>query len=101
MPKKSAKNSELLKSIKRDTSPQIYNLVLDLVNEDREGFAEIILKVDYLLDYASTCIRQRDYEEANETLEKARARITVLRDEKVNTEHLDYLYEGLRKKMNK
>jgi hypothetical protein len=101
MAKISAKNSELLKSVKNSTSPQIYDLLLDLVNEDREDLAEIVLKVDYLLDYAGTCIRQKDYEETKETLEKAKVRIEVLGREKVNINHLCYLYEGIEKKMKR
>jgi hypothetical protein len=101
MTKKSAQNSELLKSVKNSTTPQIYDLLLDLVNEDREDLAENVLKADYLLDYAGTCIRQKDLEEGRETLEKTKARIDALRDEKVNTEYLEYLYEGLLKKIKK
>jgi hypothetical protein len=101
MPKKSAMNNELLKSIKNKTSPQIYSLVLDLVNEDREDLAEIALKTDYLIDYANTCIRQKDYVEAKEAAEKAAARIDKLKGFGVNTEYLVYLYEGINKKIKR
>lgn len=101
MPKKSAKNNSLLKSIKANTSPQIYNLILDLINEGKDELAEIVLKIDYLLDYASTCIRQNDYNEATETLHMAENRIYGLRKENVDTKNLEYLYEGLLKKLKK
>lgn len=101
MPKKSAKNNELLKSIKNKTSPQIYSLVLDLINEDREDLAELAIKIDYLIDYANTCIRQKDYAEAEEAAEKAVVRIDKLNGEGLNTEYLEYLYEGIKKKIKR
>lgn len=101
MPKKSAKNNELLKSIKNNASPQMYNLVLDLVNENREENAETVLKVDYLIDYANTCIRDKDFEEANEILKKAAARVDMLKGQGVNTEYLEYLIDGIKKKIKR
>lgn len=101
MTRKSAKNNELLKSSKAHTSPRIYSLLVDLVNDDREDLAETILRTDSLLAYASTCIRQRDYNEARVGLDKAKSRIDNLKEEGVNTEYLDYLYEGIAKKSKK
>lgn len=98
MAKKSARNSEILKTSKQGTSPKIYSLLVDLVNEDREDLAEVVLKIDYLLEYTSTCIKQRDHYEAKESLTKARTRIDTLKEEGVNTEYLDYLYEGILKR---
>jgi hypothetical protein len=99
--KKSARNSEILSSSKTKTSPQIYNLLLELVNEDKEELAESVLKIDYLLEYTSTCIKQKDYEEAKDTLSSARIRIDNLKKEEVNVDYLDYLYEGILKKVKK
>jgi hypothetical protein len=99
MPKKSAKNNELLKSIKNKTSPQIYDLVLHLVNDDREDMAETALKIDYLIDYAGTCIRQKDYKEAEDTMKKASVRIDKLRSEGADTEYFEYLLEGIKRKL--
>ncbi|KGK85954.1 hypothetical protein SDC9_121537 [bioreactor metagenome] len=101
MAKKSARNNDLLFNSKTKTSPKIYSLLVDLVNEDREELAKIVLKVDYLLEYASTSIKQRDFDEAKEALEKANDRINKLIQEGVNTEHLEYLYEGIEKKVKK
>jgi len=95
MTKISARNNDLLKSVKAQTSPKVYDLLLDLVNENREDLAELVLKVDYLLNYANTCIKQKDYDEAKETLAKAKVRIENLKGQGANTDYLVYLYEGL------
>lgn len=98
MAKKSAKNNEFLKEAKQRTSRGVYAILVDLIREDREDLAEMVFKVDYLLEYTSICIKQRDYKEARETLSKAKDRIDKLREEGVNVEFLDYLYEGIEKK---
>ena len=95
MPKKNAKNNDLLREVKGNTTPQVYSLLLDLVNEEREDLAELVLKIDYLFDYTNTCIRDKDYDEAKECLEKARVRIDKLKAENVQIDYLEYLYEGL------
>jgi hypothetical protein len=101
MSKKSTRNNELLNSAKDNTSPKIYNILLELVNEDRNDLAEVVLKVDYILEYASNCIRQKDFQEARETLDKAKSRMTLLKNEGANVEYLEYLYEGIAKKCKK
>lgn len=98
MAKKSAKNNEFLKEAKQRTSRGVYAILVDLVGNDREDLAEMVLKVDYLLEYTSICIKQRDYKEARETLLKAKERMDKLKEEGANTEFLDYLYEGISKK---
>jgi len=98
MAKKSSRNNELLNSVKAKTSPKIYDLLVDLVNDDREDLAEIVLKIDFLLEYASTCIKQRDLDEAKEGLQKAKARIDKVKKEGGDTSYLEYLYEGIAKK---
>ena len=101
MSKKSTWNSELLNSAKANTSPKIYNILLELVNEDRDDLAEVVLKVDYILEYASSCIKQKDLREARESLDKAKSRITLLENQGANVEYLEYLYEGIAKKCKK
>lgn len=100
MAKKSSRNNDLLYNSKEKASPQIYSLLLQLVNEDREDLAQVVVKIDYLLEYASSCIKQKDLEEAKEALEKAKSRIDMLKDQEVNTEYLEYLYAGIAKKAN-
>jgi hypothetical protein len=97
--RKTTRNSEILKSAKETASPKMYSLLLDLVNDDRDDLAETVLKIDYLLGYASTCIKQRDINEAKEGLNKAKARIDLLKEEGIDTDYLDYLYEGIVKKL--
>lgn len=98
MGRKTSKNNDLLGSVRKDTSPKIYSLLVDLVNDDREDLAELVLKIDYLLEYSSTCIRQKDFLEAKESLSKAESRINILEDEKVDTQYIKYLFDGIRKK---
>jgi phage shock protein A len=68
------------------------------IASNREDLAEVVLRIDNLMKYASTCTRQRDYNEAKEGLTKAKSRIDMLKDEGVDTEYLEYLYEGIAKK---
>lgn len=98
MAKKSSKNNDLLKDVKNTTSPKIYKLVTELVNKDREDLAEGTLKVDYLLTYANNCIKQRDRSAANEALESAMMRMKALEKEGVNIEHLQYIYNEVKKR---
>jgi predicted translin family RNA/ssDNA-binding protein len=98
MAKKSSRNNDFLYNSKTNASPQIYSLLINLVNQDREDLAQAVIKVDYLLEYASRCIKQKDFEEANIGLNKAKIRIDMLKTEDVNTEHLEYLYAGIAKK---
>lgn len=98
MAKKNARNNKLLFNAKSSSSPKIYNLLVHLVNEEREDLAAEVLKVDYLLEYASNCIKQKDFQEAEEGLIKAKMRIDSLKASDVDTEHLEYLLEGIEKK---
>jgi len=98
MAKKSSRNNDLLYNAKAKASPQIYALLIKLVNEDKEDLAQVVIKIDYLLEYASSCIKQKDFEEAKEGLNKAKSRIDMLKSEEVDTEYLEYLYTGIAKK---
>lgn len=98
MSRKTSKNNDLLSSVRQDTSPKIYSLLVDLVNDEREDLAELVLKIDYLLEYSSSCIRQKDFEEAKEALSKVENRIKMLEKDNVDTEHIRYLYDGIKKK---
>ena len=98
MAKKTSKNNDLLNSAKRITSNKIYGLLLYLVNNNQEDLASEVLKIDYILTYASNCIKQKDFSEAKEAISKGEARIATLKDKGVNVEHLEYLLEGTKKK---
>ena len=98
MVRKTSKNNDLLSSVRKDTSPKVYSLLVDLVNDNREDLAEIVIKIDYLLEYTSACIRQKDFNEARESLIKAENRIKMLEMQKVDTEYIKYLYDGIKKK---
>ncbi|MCR1952031.1 MULTISPECIES: hypothetical protein [unclassified Clostridium] len=98
MKRKTSKNNDLLSSVRKDTSPKIYSLLVDLVNEDREDLAELVLKIDYLLEYTSACINQKDFDEAKETIKRVEDRISILEKEGKDIEYIKYLYEGIKKK---
>ena len=51
MTKKNSRNNDLLYNSKFKASPQIYSLLVQLINEDKEDLARIVIKVDYLLEY--------------------------------------------------
>lgn len=98
MGRKTSKNNNLLGSVRKETSPKIYSLLVDLVNDEREDLAEVVLKIDYLLEYTSACIRQKDFKEAKESLKRVSDRISLLDKENVDTEYIKYLYDGINKK---
>ena len=101
MGKLTSKNNELLRDSKQKTSPKIYALLLDLVNDDREDLAEMVLKIDYLIEYANKSIKAKDFEEAKEAIQKAEERVKMLKRENVDISHLVYLIEGVNKKIKK
>ena len=99
MAKKTTRNNDLLRDTKNTTSPKIYSILVETVNRGREDLAEDILKVDYLLNYTSTCIKDRDKKQAQSTIAMVRKRIDKLKEDDVNTEYLEYLYEGIKAKI--
>lgn len=98
MGRKTSKNNDLLSSVRKDTSPKVYSLLVDLVNDNREDLAEIVIKIDYLLEYTSACISQKDFNEANETIKSVEARMNILKKENIEMEHLKHLYLGIKSK---
>ena len=101
MGKITSKNNNLLRDAKQKTSPKIYSLLLDLVNDGREYLAEMVIKIDYLIEYANKSIKAKDFEEAKEAIQKAEERTKMLKRAKADVEHLTYLIEGVNKKLKK
>lgn len=99
MSKVTSKSNDFLFTAKSNTSAKIYSILLELVNEDREDLAKEVKKVDYLLEYTSTCIKQKDFKEAKVSIKNVEDRIKRLEKEKVDVEYLKYLYEGIKKKI--
>jgi len=99
MAKKNSRTNDLLYNFKGKSSGKIYSLLIKLVNEDKEDLAQIVIKIDYLLEYTSSCIKKKDFEAANESMTKAKTRIDMLKSQEVNTEYLEYLYSGIAKKI--
>lgn len=100
MGRKNARTSNVLKGAKERSSSKVYDLLLRLVNIDREDLAEVVLKIDYLFEYASVCVKQRDNKEAKKTLSSARERMDkIISEEKdIDIKCLEHLYEGILKK---
>lgn len=101
MGKYTSKNNDLLRDSKRTTSPKIYSLLCDLVNDNRDDLAEMALKVDYLISYANNAVKGKDFKEASETIAKAKERVKMLKRENADVSHLEYLIEGVEKKIKK
>lgn len=99
MAKKTSANNDMLKDAKKKSSAKIYAMILHLVNEGRQDLAELVMKIDYLLQYTSSCIKDKDYDEARETMTKVEVRLQTLKDEGVDIEHLKYLRDGINKKI--
>ena len=99
MAKKTSRNTDILKETKDTTSPKVYSLLVKLVNDNREDLAEDVLKIDYLLTYTNTCIKDKDFRQAKETMEMIKNRLNKLVDNQVNVEYLTYVYDGIKSKM--
>ena len=99
MAKITSKQNQLLRDSRQKVSTKIYSVLLDLVNEDKEDLAELVLKVDYLIEYANISIKAKDAEEAKETIQKAEERIKLLKKQNVDVSYLEYLCDGIKKKI--
>ena len=101
MAKINSKNNDFLSLAKEDTSPKIYPLLVELVNSDREDLAEMTLKIDYLIEYANSAIKAKDFSEAKDSMQRAEERIKMIKRENFDVSHLEYLIEGVKKKIRK
>jgi len=99
MAKKTSRNTDILKETKNTTSPKIYYLLVKLVNDNREDLAEDVLKIDYLLTYTNTCIKDKDFRQAKETMEMIKNRLNKLVENEVDVEYLMYVYDGIKSKL--
>ncbi|WP_297635371.1 hypothetical protein [uncultured Clostridium sp.] len=97
--KKNSKNNNFLNDVREDLSPKMYDEVLKLVNGGREDLANEIAKIDYLLEYTSKCIKVKDFAEARMSIESVKARIQKIKDAGFKIEYIEYLYEGIKKKV--
>ena len=99
MAKKTSRNTDILQETKNTTTHKIYSLLVKLVNDNREDLAEDVLKIDYLLTYTNTCIKDKDFRQAKETMEMIKNRLDKLVDNDVDVEYLMYIYDGIKNKM--
>ncbi len=99
MAKKTSRNTDILQETRNTTSPKIYSMLVKLVNDNREDLAEDVLKIDYLLTYTNTCIKDKDFRQAKDTMEMIKSRMNKLINNDVNVEYLRYLYDGINSKM--
>lgn len=101
MVRKNARNNELLSSARPNVHTKVYELMLQLVNEDREDLAEAVLKIDNLLHLSISCIRDRSFNEAKQALSNVKNRMDAIKQEGVDTQYFDEIYEGLIKGIKK
>ena len=99
MANKNSRNNDFLYENRDTSSPKIYAVMMKLVNEDREDLEKKKKKVDYLLQYTSTCIKDKDFRQARDTIKIADEHIQKLKEEGVDVEYLIYLYDGIKKKI--
>ena len=92
MAKITSKNNSLLRDSRNKVSPKVYNLLMELVNDDREELAEVVLKIDYLIEYYNTAL---------ETVKRAEERVKLIKRENYDVSHLEYLLEGVKLKIKK
>lgn len=97
MAKITSRNNDFLKAHRNTTSPKVYSLLIELINDDREDLANEVIKIDYLVDYFNTCIKKRDRREGKETLERINARLSKLKEEEIDTSHFENLCENILK----
>lgn len=97
MAKITSRNNDFLKTHRNTTSPKVYSLLIELINNDREDLANEVIKIDYLVDYFNTCIKKRDRREGKETLERINTRLSKLKKEKIDTSHFENLCESILK----
>ena len=79
MAKITSRNNNLLRDCRNKVSPKVYDLLIELVNNDREDLAEMAL----------------------ETVQRAEERLKMIKREKFDVSHLEYLIEGVKKKIGK
>ena len=84
MAKITSRNNDLLRDSRNKVSPKVYDLLIDLVNDDREDLAEIALKIDYLIEYANSAIKGKDFSEALETVQRAEERLKMIKLVKIS-----------------
>ena len=101
MAKITSKNNNLLRDSRNKVSPKIYDILLDLINEDKEDLAEMVLKIDYLIEYANSAVKAKDYNTALETVKRAEERVKLIKRENYDVSHLEYLIEGVKLKIKK
>ena len=99
MAKKNSRNTDILKDSKDTTSPKVYSILVNLVNNDREDLAEDVLKIDSLLEYTNRCIKDKDIKEAKETIKIAEDRMNKIKESGFEIDYLDYVYEGIKSKL--
>ena len=101
MAKITSRNNNLLRDSRNKVSPKVYDLLIELVNEDREDLAEMALKVDYLIEYANSAIKGKDSSESLEAIKRAEERLKMIKRSNFDVSHLEYLIEGVKKKIRK
>lgn len=99
MANRNSRNNKFLFDNRDTSSPKVYALMMKLVNEDREDLAKEVKRIDYLLEYTSICIKDKDFNQARDTINAAKEHMENLKKQDVDIEYLEYLYNGINKKI--
>lgn len=101
MAKITSKQNDLLRDSRTKVSPKVYTLLMELVNDDKEQLAEVVLKIDYLISYANTAIKAKDFKDALETIQRAEERVKLIKREKYDVSHLENMINDIKNKIRK
>ncbi|MFR5264243.1 hypothetical protein [Clostridium sp.] len=95
MAKQTSKNNDFLNTYKDNTSPKVYNLLVSLMNENKEKEAKEVTRLDYLITYFNSLAKGRNKKEIKEIGESINERITSLKKKNIDISYLEEVYEKI------
>ena len=95
MAKQTSKNNDFLNKYKDNTSPKVYNLLVSLMNENKEKEAKEVTRLDYLITYFNSLAKGRNKKEIKEIGESINERITSLKKKNIDISYLEEVYEKI------
>lgn len=95
MVKQTSKNNDFLNTYKDSTSPKVYNLLVSLMNENKEKEAKEVTRLDYLITYFNSLAKERNKKEIKEVGESINERIASLKKKNIDISSLEEIYEKI------
>lgn len=93
--KKTSKNNDFLNTYKDNSSPKVYNLLVSLMNEDKETEAKAVTRLDYLITYFNSLAKGKNKKEIKEIYESINERIAMLKKKNVDISFLEDLFNKI------